>query len=82
MTTSYQNKLEICFLNFKNKGRSEIALLNTTLETNKNKMISPYSYDECSKEIMLKLTYLTKCVVDLSESKNNKKTGKPTACLI
>ena len=41
-TTSYQNKLEICILNFKKKGRSEIALLNTTYETNKNRMISPY----------------------------------------
>ena len=29
-TTSYQNRLEICTLNFKTKGRSEIAFLNTT----------------------------------------------------
>ena len=28
-------------------------------------MISPYSYDEWCKEIMLKLIYLTKCIIDL-----------------
>ena len=29
-------------------------------------MISPYSYDECRKEIMFKLIYLTKCIIDLT----------------
>ena len=73
-TTSYQNKLEICILNFKKKGRYEIAFLNTTYETNKNKMISTFSYDECCKEIMFKLMYLTKCI--LSECKNHQQVWK------
>ena len=59
-TTSYQNKLELFILKFKKKGLSEIAFLNTTLETNKNKMTSPYSYDN---EIMLKLI---KCIIALT----------------
>ena len=29
-------------------------------------MISPYFYDECCKENMLKLIYLTKCIIDLT----------------
>ena len=45
-------------------------------------MIPSYSYDECCKEIMLKLIYLTKCIIDsLSESKNSKH-GNPKACLM
>ena len=36
------------------------------VKTNKNKMISPYSIDERCKEIMLKLIYLTKCIIDLT----------------
>ena len=53
--TSYQNKLEIFILDFSKKERLEVVFLNTTQDTNTNKMISFYSYDECCKEKKLKL---------------------------
>ena len=42
--------------------------------------MGPYSYDECCKEIMLKLIYYWSD--SLSESKNSNTHGNPTACLI
>ena len=42
--------------------------------------MGPYSYDECLKEIMLKLIYYWSD--SLSESKNSNTHGNPTACLI